>query len=202
MLIGGTAQCQEMLLSLWFLTGRKWEHVSEHPASPAVWDAAKEAHFSHSIQSAESWATRLGAVSDWESSRKDCRRALKGLLMSQTPSRSPTVSSWDALPLDPLADPWAPPVLHEPHPHTPPSYGWLPVHTPNSGESKLLQMASEHMQKAILSLKTWRKTQFEIWLYLWESEREVVSTRLVHCRIKGKHASLRILPQEGARIVE
>lgn len=65
------------------------------------------------------------------------------------------------------------------------------------GESKLWQTASEHAQKADPSMGTGTLTGF-----VWENKREAVSIWCGAVRKERRHASLRILPLEGARTVE
>ena len=57
----------------------------------------------------------------------------------------------------PPVDPWAPSVLSGPQPHTPPSHGHLPVCASSSSKNELLQIASEHTQKASPTLQDWEK---------------------------------------------
>ena len=129
--------------------------MSEHPVSPAVWDAAKEAHFSltlsrvlnhelHDWGAGRSWKKKIGLL-----------EGIKGtqilLTVLQTPSRSLLMSCWGHF----TCVSQAPPALFASHPHILPPCGHLPVCTPNGGlESELWQMASEHAQKASLNLWT------------------------------------------------
>ena len=54
--------------------------------------------------------------------------------------------------------PSAPPALHAPNLlPLPPPYEQFSVHNPNGGKRKILQTASEHMQKAGPNLWAWRR---------------------------------------------
>lgn len=67
------------LLSLWLLPWKKWEHVSEHLASPAIQDTAKEAHFSlTTFRVVKQEQHDLGDGKRRESAWQDSWRALKG----------------------------------------------------------------------------------------------------------------------------
>lgn len=60
---------REIIFACDFSCGGKRDCVSEHPAYLAVWDTAKEAHFSHHIQSTELWASWLGGrkrLEEWQ----------------------------------------------------------------------------------------------------------------------------------------
>lgn len=64
---GTTAQCpRSPSQTVICPAGRKWECVSEHPVSPAVWEAAKKAHFSLSLSRVlKSELHNWGTVSIW-----------------------------------------------------------------------------------------------------------------------------------------
>ena len=94
--------------------------------------------------------------------------------------RSPTVGSQ------------VPPALSVPHLHTLIPHGQVPEHTPDSSERKLLQTASEHIQKAQIC-KPGRDHKFEN-LVLPLGKHKGGCQHLT----KTRHMNLRILPQEGA----
>lgn len=124
-----------------------------------MWDTL-EAHFSHPsrVLSCElhDWA---GAGEDWEGTRLDSWRASKGHRFScVTDSIKKLAHELLGAPCQqiPPTGLWVPPVFCVLHsPPTPGLLCWLPVHAPTGGsKSELWQMASEHVQKIDLNLRT------------------------------------------------
>lgn len=112
----------------------EWEHVNECPASQAIRDLAKDAHFSLTLCRVLSHELlNWGAVSSWENSslRLEGIKGMRILLtISQTLSGGWPTSHQDTLPVDP-------PMTHKiPHfsacfiAHPLPPCGWLPVCIP------------------------------------------------------------------------
>lgn len=78
-------------------------------------------------------------------------------ITSETLPVSPPTGQWGCLVIDIQKWPTGSPSAYVPHPYTPPSSGQLTVCTSNGSKSKPLQKASEHVQKAGLTLQDWEK---------------------------------------------
>ena len=84
---GGTAQCpRSPSQTVICPAGRKWECMSEHPVSPAVWEAAQKAHFSLS-PCPGSWTVSCTTEGQWASGLE--MESIKGTQMLQTTLGTP-----------------------------------------------------------------------------------------------------------------
>lgn len=146
-----------------------WENMSEHSASPAMQDLPRRSisllpHWVMSCTSQRRWAAGRIVARAWNwmyqgnpHPTNQVRDSLGG----------PPTSHWELLTCRSLQVTCEHPQYTLPH--TPSPYGLFPVHTPNSSKNKLLQKASEHMQKV-----QFHGPERD---FLWESKGKVVSTQ-------------------------
>lgn len=138
----------------------QWEHVNECVrvcCFTAVHDTTKETHFSftssriliHEHSSQDSEHSRLKG----SRSHSLCQELHRG------PCPQFTVDTHPQWPTDTPSTACTSLTLSIP------PYEQFPLHSPNGGKSKILQTASEHMQKAGLNLRAWRR------MPLWKQKR-------------------------------
>lgn len=147
--------------------------------------------------------TKISMIYRVGSSRENSRELVKDVEVTQIlsalwiPSRSqPTVAGS-------TSSPWAPILSRMVHPykHIYPSCGQLHVHAPDDGLSGFWQVSSEHTHRKLANLYTRESPQTWTLGSRVRKQERLWALGLVHPGSRWR-ASLRILPQEGARSKE
>ena len=139
------------------------------------------------------------------------KEKIKSLKKSKTKNMGPTDCFRDSIekPIhEPLEMPYlqtppmGTPALYMSYPYTSTPQSQLPVCAADGDKSKLLQVASEQVQKASLNVGTWERPQTKHTAPPCENKKGGCQHSAGFGRIKRRHISLRILKQDRAGSAE
>ena len=147
------------LLSLWFLLWGKWESVWMSTWIPHCVGHSQRGSFLSPVQGTELWAAWLGRCRGRLGGHQiGLLEGIKGtqiLLCHRLHQEACPWAAGGTLPADPPNWPMGTPSVLCASSPAPRLLWWLPVHAPTGGsKSELWQMASEHVQKIDLNLRT------------------------------------------------
>ena len=182
-----------------FSHGGMWDHVSICSASPAVWDATKEAYFSFTATREESliwWLQEEGRKKLAEQQielSENIKREQILLTTLKTPLRSLTMKHWRNL------NCWSPlkkyshfehstsHVYTIPQPVATSFCGQFPVCMCECGKWKLIRRLVSTYRKMAQMCELQRDHKLQNYHHPWESKGEMSALSLIHRKIKRKN---------------